>query len=222
MDNVKGDIAWGAIFLLCISILVIPDVRIVFINMTEVHPYLGGFLKFFVLASMGDLLGGRVLNGKWSIPQGFLFKAVIWGILGMMITLVFTVFITGTAGAQANGRLPFEGSKLALAIFGSIIMNTTFGPMMYIYHKFGDIFVDQCYEKKNGIVENKITFETMVNRVDWYGMVSFSWARTCTFIWIPCHTLVFLLPAEYRVIASAFLSIVLGIIVALSKKKDKK
>ena len=94
-------------------------------------------------------------------------------------------------------------------------MNLTFGPMMYIYHKFGDLIIDLSYEKK----ESKITIKDLVDRVDWYTIVSFSWLKTCIFVWIPCHTIVFLLPAEYRVLASAFLSILLGIIIAISKKK---
>ena len=72
-------------------------------------------------------------------------------------------------------------------------------------------------EKKRGKL-NQITLKGMVERVDWYGMVSFSWLKTCLFIWIPLHTIVFLLPPEYRVLASAFLSILLGIIVANTKK----
>ena len=66
---------------------------------------------------MGDWLGVRILKGKWIIPRGLAYKAIVWGILGMMITLVFTVFTAGTAVAQTAGRLPFEGSKLAQANF---------------------------------------------------------------------------------------------------------
>ena len=218
MKSKKGDFLWGAVLLLWILILAIPITRTVFIETTDAHPYMGGFFKFFILATMGDLLGVRILNGYWIIPKGFIFKAIVWGILGMMITLVFTVFTGGTAVAQSTGRLPFADSKLAQAFFGSAIMNLTFGPMMYIYHKFGDLFIDLKYEKKGG----RVTVKDLVDRVDWYTMVSFSWLKTCTFIWIPCHTLVFLLPVQYRVLASAFLSILLGILVAMSKKNIGK
>ncbi|WP_326512823.1 hypothetical protein [Clostridium intestinale] len=218
MKNLKGDIVWGLLLLVWVLVLVIPSARSVFISFTEAHAYIGGFIKFFILASMGDMLGGRILKGKWSFSQGFFFKAVVWGILGMMITLVFSVFMAGAAGAQASGKLPFQESKVALALFASVIMNMTFGPMMYIYHKFGDLFVDLCYEKNKGILKGKITVSEMVNRVDWQGMVGFSWLKTCIFVWMPCHTIVFLLPPEYRVLASAFLSILLGVLVAISKK----
>jgi len=215
MKNKKGDFLWGGVLLIWILILVVPTTRIAFIEVTEAHPYMGGFFKFFILASMGDWLGVRILKGEWIIPKGFILKAVVWGILGMMITLVFTVFTVGAGAAQAAGKLPFAGSKLAQSFFGSTIMNLTFGPMMYIYHKFGDLIIAVSYEKKG----SKITLKDLVDRVDWYTIVSFSWLKTCIFVWIPCHTIVFLLPPEYRVLASAFLSILLGIIIAISKKK---
>ena len=215
MKNRKGDFLWASVLLIWILILIVPATRTTFIEVTEAHPYMGGFFKFFILASMGDWLGVRILKGEWIIPKGFILKAIVWGILGMMITLVFTVFTAGAGAAQAAGKLPFAGSKLAQAFFGSTIMNLTFGPMMYIYHKFGDLIIDVSYEKKG----SKITVKDLVDRVDWYTIVSFSWLKTCIFVWIPCHTIVFLLPAEYRVLASAFLSILLGIIIAISKKK---
>lgn len=78
-----------------ILILVIPTSPIVFIGVTEAHPYIGGFFKFAILASMGDLLGNRILKNQWNIPRGFILKGVVWGIIGMMVTLVFTVFMGG-------------------------------------------------------------------------------------------------------------------------------
>lgn len=187
-------------------------------EVTDAHPYIGGFVKFSILATMGDWLGVRILKGKWIIPRGFVYKAIVWGLLGMMITLVFTVFIGGTAVAQTSGKLPFAGSKLAQAFLGSAIMNLTFGPMMYIYHKFGDLYIDAKYENNGGSVSVK----ELADKVDWYNIVSFSWLKTCPLIWIPCHTIVFLLPDEYRVLASAFLSILLGILIAISKKSNEK
>lgn len=218
MNNKKGDFLWGFILFLWILVLSIPSTRIAFIEITEAHPYMGGFIKFFILATMGDWLGVRILKGKWIIPRGFIYKAIVWGILGMMITLVFTVFMGGAVAAQTAGRLPFEGSKLAQAFFGSTIMNLTFGPMMYIYHKFGDLYIDAKYENNGG----KVSVKELVDKVDWYSIVSFSWLKTCSLIWIPCHTAVFLLPGEYRVLASAFLSILLGMLIAISKKNNEK
>ncbi|MEL7654891.1 MAG: hypothetical protein AAGU75_03170, partial [Bacillota bacterium] len=189
MKNWKGDLLWASLLSIWILILLIPETRTVFIKITGAHSYLGGFIKFFILASMGDILGDRILKGEWYISRTFLLKGIVWGIMGMLVNLAFTVFTEGVAAAQSIGKLPFEGSKMGQALFGSIAMNVTFGPMLYIYHKFGDLLVDMVFEKKEKNPAAKITLSAMVERVDWYRMVSFSWATTCIFIWIPCHTI---------------------------------
>lgn len=210
----KGDFLWIFVLLIWISILVVPDTRVAFINATEAHPYIGGFIKFAILATMGDLLGARVLKGDWVIPKGVFYKAAIWGIIGLMVTLVFTVFMGGVAAAQASSKLPFKGSVFAQAFFGSSIMNITFGPMMMVFHRFTDMYIDTKYEKKGG----KVTFDELIDKNDWHSLVQFSWIKTCPFFWIPAHTVVFMLPGQYRVLVSAFLSIALGLLLALAKK----
>lgn len=78
-----------------------------------------------------------------------------------------------------------------------------------------DCFIDKKYEVEKGI---KVTLKDVVNIVDWNAYLGFSVLKTILFFWIPCHTIVFLFPAEYRVIASAFASIALGLILALANK----
>lgn len=215
VDNLKkGDFLWGGALLVWVIILVIPSSRTAFIAATDAHPYIGGFVKFAILATMGDLLGARILKGNWVIPKGVFYRAIIWGIIGLMVTLVFTVFMGGAAAAQAGGKLPFKGNAFAQAFFGSAIMNLSFGPMMMAFHKFTDTYIDVKYEKNGGAV----TLSELVDRIDWHTLVGFSWLKTCPFFWIPAHTIVFLLPGEYRVLVSAFLSIALGLMLALAKK----
>jgi hypothetical protein len=189
-----------------------------FEEMTARYPYWAGFVKFAILASTGDLLAGRIIYGQWKRPKGLIGKALIWGILGVMITLVFTVYYNGVHQAQLIGRLPFAESRFALALFASIVMNLTFGPMLYIYHKFGDLIVEFTIDKQNKSREKIFDIDAMIKGIDWNSMVKFSWLKTCTLVWIPCHTFVFMLPANYRVLASALLSILLGVIIGLTRK----
>lgn len=211
----KEDCFWGLGLLLWIAILVVPASREAFVVATDAYPYISGFIKFAILATMGDLLGIRILRGEWIIPEGLLYRAIVWGIIGLMVTLVFTVYMGGTAAAQASGKLPFQGSILAQAFFGSAIMNVTFGPMMMVFHRFTDSYIDAKYEKKGG----KVTLRELILKNDWNSLVEFSWLKTCPFFWIPAHTIVFILPAQYRVLVSAFLSIALGILMALARKE---
>jgi hypothetical protein len=210
----KGDILWILALLPWIVILLIPSSREVFIATTDTHPYIGGFVKFAILATMGDMLGARILRGKWITPKGVMYKAVIWGIIGIMVTLIFAVFSTGVAGAQGSGKLPFKGVTLAHAFFVSTMMNATFGPMMMVFHRFTDMYIDTKCDRKGG----KVTLKELIAKMDWNSLVEFTWLKTCPFFWIPAHTIVFLLPGEFRVLVSAFLSIALGLLMAIAKK----
>ncbi len=212
----KGDYIWGAALSAWILVLAVPVSRDAFMSYTGAHPYIGGFIKFSILATMGDLLGIRFIRGSYFIPRGVIPKAVNWGVIGMMVTLMFTLFMGGADVAQHAGLLPFEGVILAQAFFGSAVMNLTFGPMMMFFHRIVDLWIDSFYEKKG-----KATLSSLVDKIDWHSLVEFSWAKTCILFWIPAHTIVFMLPAQYRVLVSAFLSIALGLLLAFSKKEKK-
>jgi len=119
--------------------------------------------------------------------------------------------------AQVSARLPWKGSTFAQALFGSIIMNVTFGPMMMTFHRFTEMLIDEKYVKK----ERRVTLSKLIDNNDWHSLVEFAWVKTCIFFWIPVHTLVFLLPEQYRVLVSAFLSIVLGLFMVAAKTEKK-
>lgn len=91
-------------------------------------------------------------------------------------------------------------------------MNLTFGPVFMAFHKCTDKYLELRHggAKKPGL-------RGVVTGIDWYGFISFTVLKTIPFFWIPAHTLTFLLPPEYQVIAAAALSIALGIILSLKK-----
>lgn len=210
-------LAWIGVLLLWVAVLTIPVTRTAFEGATKAHPYIMGFIKFFILGTMGDILGSRIVKGYFSWPTNVLKKAVVWGTIGMMITLLFPLFNHGVQAAMKTGYLPFDNSPwrtFFVAFFSSSAMNLVFGPTMYAYHKLMDLWIDLRGAKKG-----KVTLKEVTDTNDWYSLVSFSWLKTLPFVWIPLHTGVFLLPPNFRIVASAFLGIVLGVLVALSKKK---
>jgi predicted tellurium resistance membrane protein TerC len=99
----KGDFFWLAGLAAFVVILVIPVSREIFVKFTTKHAYLGGFIKFFILATMGELLAVRIVTREWNIPKGLPYRAFVWGFLGIVIVLIFSVFAAGIAGALANG-----------------------------------------------------------------------------------------------------------------------
>jgi len=210
----KGDLIWGGLLLLIISILVVPSTRAAFMQATETHPYIAAFFKFAILATMGDLLGARIVSGNWIKPEGSIYKAAVWGVIGLALSLSLIVFSTGVASAQSKGMLPFMNSVFARALLTSMAMNITLSPVVFLFHKFTDTYIDEKCKSS----EKNIDLKYLVSKIDWYTYINFSLLKTIPFFWIPCHTMVFLLPAQYRVIASAFLSIALGLILALANK----
>ncbi len=213
----KGDILWTIALILFIFIMLSPLTGDAFIKFTANHAYIGGFVKFFVLATMGELLAIRITTSDWKIPSGIAYRAVIWGLLGMAITLFFAIFQNGVQGTMSIGLLPGKGSKLVSAFFASAATNMTFGPVMMAFHRVTDTYIDMKYEKR----DSKITLRKIIERVDWDGFISFVVLKTIPIFWIPAHTITFLLPSEYRILAAALLSIALGAILAFAKKSKQ-
>jgi len=213
----KGDFLWLLALVAFVLILVLPATHEIFVKLTTNHPYIGGFIKFAILATMGELLAIRITTGEWNKPCGIVYRAAIWGFLGMVIVLIFGLFAMGVKGSLANGMLPGGESKFAFAFFVSAIMNLTFAPTMMAFHRITDTYIDLKYEGKG-----EVTMNDVVSKIDWNGFVSFVIVKTIPFFWIPAHTITFLLPPEYRVLVAAGLSIALGAILAFAKKKESK
>ncbi len=215
MKTRTGDFIWLCVLLLWILILVIPQSREVFEHFTSTYRYGSSFVKFAILSTMGELLGLRIIRNQWVKPPAIGVRFIIWGFLGMAVALVFSVYNGGVIYAQSVGALPGAEVAFLTAFFTSTIMNLTFGPMLFVSHKFTDLFLDLKFGSK---IKN-VNIDLILKNYDWETMVKFTWFKCCLFFWIPAHTIVFLLPPNYRIIASAFLSIALGLIGAYSKKK---
>ena len=207
----KGDIIWSIFLAIIVLFLLIPGTRDIFKDLTASYPYLMGFIKFSILATMGELLSIRIVNKKWKRPTGLFYRVVIWGFLGVVIVLVFDLFNSGVAAAQSKNLLPGESSKFMLAFLTSALMNMIFAPTMMAFHRISDTYI----EKKHNI-NRKINLEKVVSSINWGDFVSFVILKTIPFFWIPAHTIVFLLPDVYRIITAAFLSMALGAILAFA------
>ncbi|HWI61704.1 MAG TPA: hypothetical protein VNT75_07705 [Symbiobacteriaceae bacterium] len=215
----KGDLFWAAALAALASFLLVPVTREGFVALTKAHPYLMGFAKVAVLATMGELLALRIIRGDWAMPVGLWMRSVVWGFLGMSFTLTFDVFGSGTVAASAKGLLPaFDGvtGKVVTALLTSTLINICFAPVMMAFHRVTDTYIDLA-EGRFGALSS-VRLADVVGRIDWYAFISFVVIKTVPIFWIPAHTVTFLLPPEYRVLNSALLSIALGAILAFAKR----
>ena len=215
------DMLWAFTLIAVICFLLIPAGFEIIARLSRTHIYLMAFIKFAILATMGELLATRIQEGYWRRPAGLLWRSVIWGFLGILIALVFFLYATGVAGALAKGLLPSPGeqglaSQFNYALSTSILMNLLFAPTFMAFHRITDTYIDLGNGSLREIVQVKRS--DVLDQVDWNGFISFVVCKTIPFFWIPAHTITFMLPAEHRVIAAAFLSIALGAILASAKK----
>ena len=200
------------------AILIIPASREVFKTLSSTHPYIMGFIKFAILATAGELLACRLAKKQWALPSYVWARFLIWGVIGIWITYMMKIFGAGVDALMGAGLLPTAQNALfnsfIKAFFISATMNLSFGPTFMALHKCSDTYLDIRATGKR-----KISIANVIHKVDWEKFATFTLLRTVPLFWIPAHTVTFMLPAEYQVAMAAFLSVALGIILNLKRKK---
>lgn len=209
----RGDSAWLLLLLFCLLLFLVPATREWILFYSGQAPYISGFIKFAILATMGDALGKRIVAGSYTIDLQLIQRGLVWGVIGCMVTLVFQVFMGGAGFAQELGYLPFAGIPLAQAFFGSTIMNLTFAPVMNTFHRLLDLWIAAKAEQEGR------SLPELLQKIDWVRFVTFNWLQVGICFWIPVHTIVFLLPGTIRVVVAAFCSIILGVILSFAAKE---
>ncbi len=212
----KGDLFWLCGLAAVTAFFVIPQTNRIFVSMTSAHPYWMGFVKFAVLATMGELLAIRLSVKSWKPPAGLGYRALVWGLVGMAVTFMFSFFSSGVAALAEKGNLPVGSGMVAIilkAFYTSLIMNITFGPVFMAVHRISDTYIDLR------MANQKPGWKELIAKIRWDDFITFVICKTIPLWWIPVHTITFLLPGEYRVLAAAYLSIVLGVILVYARKR---
>ena len=209
----KKDYLISLCVLIITSVLIFVVTRNFFLDFASEYKLLGGFIKFFFLASIGDYIALRIKFKEWKIPNYIFIKAVVWGLIGVVIVLMFIIYPVGVETLQEENILPFEGNTFFFALFVSVIMNFTFAPTMMAFHRVSDTYLN--LRKEN----NQITIGESIGSVNWRQFINFTVFKSIPFFWVPAHTITFLLPEEYRIIFAAILGIILGLILGLFSSK---
>jgi hypothetical protein len=208
-----GDALWGLALLIITALLLIPQTQEVFTHLTNSFPYLMGFIKFAILATIGELLALRLANGAWMRPDGMVYKILVWGLIGVLITYMFAFYSKGSSAMMEQARISPEDSFLSTvftAFLTSVIMNLTFGIVFMAMHRMSDTYIEMRINHK------KPSLKELIEAIDWDAFFTFVVFKTIPFFWIPAHTVTFTLPSQYRVVVAAYLSIILGVILAYS------
>lgn len=177
-------------------------------------PYVSGFLKVGVLAMFGEMVKTRRRTGSWRTRRVFP-KFVVWGLYGMLFTMVFALFRNGLAANQAARLWPVVGHGAAAFLFSafsvSLWLNLIFCYPMMLGHEY----LNSCIEK-GSFLGGEAFFRTLDPHV-WGSYLP----KTILFFWIPAHTATFCLPPNFQILMSAFLSLALGFILTIKPKKKR-
>jgi hypothetical protein len=202
-----------------------------YMQFNKEHGMIMSFLKFALLATLGEIIALRIKTGNYNEPGfGIIPRMIVWGFLGLAINLAFNIFASGApvflaymglkdAPAAMNGS--FSGLKLLDAFTISTTMNLIFAPVMMTFHKITDIHIVANGGTVSGLLK-PIPFGPILKGINWDVMWNFIFKKTIPFFWIPAHTITFLLPPEFRVLFAALLGIALGLILAIGGQKAVK
>ncbi len=218
----------GILILLFLPFFISKDVYDFYKEFNHNHGMVTAFLKFAILATLGELIGLRIKTGAYyETGFGVLPRAIVWGFIGLTIKLAFVIFASGTpvflsymgmSDATVAMTGSFSATKLFVAFCISVAMNIIYAPVMMTFHKISDIHIVSNGGTLKGFF-TPVHFDKILTGMNWDVMWNFVFKKTIPFFWIPAHTITFLLPPDVQVLFAALLGIALGTILAVAGKK---
>lgn len=230
------------IFILIFSAVVTPFMPFPFLKefqnnylYNESHWLWTSFVKFALLATMGEVIGLRIRAGVY-LQKGFglIPRMIVWGFLGLSIKVAFVVFATGVpffaekyfgitgAGHAMAFKDIFEASdhdlfasRLFTAFIISTVMNLFYAPVLMVFHKITDLHISNNGGTLSGFLK-PVNFEKNFSEINWKMQWGFIFKKTIPLFWIPMQTITFSVAPEYRVVIAAFLGIVLGVLLSIA------
>ena len=215
-----------AIFL---PFFLIPELYAWYKDFNAEHSMIMAFLKFGILATLGEMLGCRISTGNYTTPTfGVVPRMVVWGLLGMAISMAMTVFSFGIPvfiakmGGEnlvaAFSSAGFSWGKLVVAFSISVMMNTFFAPVFMTFHKITDTHIAENSGSIKALFK-PIDMRRQIMSLNWDRQWSFIFKKTIPLFWYPAHTITFMLPGEFQVLFAAMLGVALGVILAIGARK---
>ncbi|MCF6171824.1 MAG: hypothetical protein L3J31_03505 [Bacteroidales bacterium] len=222
---------WGIIILLFLPFLISGKVLGIYLELNQQHGMLMAFVKFALLATLGEIIGLRIKTGSYFQPGfGILPRMVVWGFLGLTIKMAFIIFSSGTPlfleylgvnDARSVLAGPPGAGKVSVAFATSAALNLVYAPVMMTFHKITDTHILSTGGTLRGFFKPVPISKIFVN-LNWDVMWNFVFKKTIPFFWIPAHTLTFLLPPDQQVLFAALLGVALGTILAVAGRMEKK
>ena len=175
----------------------------IYIGWVTHRPLVSAAIQFALLGTLGEILSFCIQKRKAALPctiLQLLGKIAAWALLGIIIKYGFAGMKGFTRALLDHNLLPqFFDSGVGWAFAVSVLTNIFFGPQMMFFHRLEDNLI--------------------LRQWSFVGLTRAWW--TLLWFWIPAHTLTFSLPLAYQIGLAAIWSVVLGLIMGLTKKPQK-
>ncbi len=222
----------GAAILFLLPFFVCPKVYEAYNNFNISNGMIMSFIKFAVLATLGEVIGLRIKTGDYHRKGfGIIPRAIVWGLLGLGINAAFIIFSTGTpfflsyigfdVSPETIKNPAFSGIKLLTSFSISLFLNLIFAPVFMTVHRITDVHIETTGGTLKGFF-TPIKFGKHFTELNWAVQWNFVFKKTIPFFWIPAHTITFILPEHFRVLFAAALGIVLGVFLAVASILGQK
>ncbi|TIH11721.1 hypothetical protein D0S45_19565 [Marinifilum sp. JC120] len=193
---------------------------------TKEHGYILSFIKFAILATFGECVALRIVDGRyWRPGFGLIARAVMWGFIGLFIKACFAVFAVGSPAVLTSLGLNVSAddgffASLLISFITSVMLNTVFAPVLMILHKIYDDHI-QVHQGRISSLIAPVDVAARLSAINWNSMWGFVLKKTIPCFWIPAHTVTFMLPPDLRIIFAALLGGALGVILAFASLKGR-
>ena len=226
----------AALTLFLLPFFLFPAVFQAYQDMNLRHAYLMSFVKFALLATLGESIGLRIRTGVYNRHGfGLIPRALVWGGLGISIKMAFVIFGEGTpamlksVGIEIPGGNPADilrqpglsWMKVVTALGVSTFLNLFFAPVFMGLHRITDTHILRTGGTLAGFF-SPFPMGQYFREVNWYEFWDFVLKKTIPFFWIPAQAVNFLLPEGYRILVAALYSIVLGVLLSLAAMMQGK
>ena len=227
----RSDIIFIIVFIgLFVPFFVSEKLYEFFVRFSTDWAFTASFMKFAILATMGEMLGSRLRKGVY-LPEGFalIYRAVVWGFLGMTVKAAFMIFgggvplivsYLGMENPQAVMAGPVTGARVLLAFAISTFLNIFYAPLLMVTHRVSDLHIAAAAGDRRKLLKMPDVTGLLAS-IDWNSMWGIVLKKSIPLFWIPAQTVNFLLPEEFRILVAALYSTVLGVILALAAGSSK-
>lgn len=192
----------GSLVLLVIALVNQP----LFAQLTKNYPYTMGFLKLFLLGTLGELIKTRLAKRTWQVSYVFE-KAAVWGLYGMWFTAAIPFGAAGTTQLAESGLWWKWFPPLSMSLWVNLVGG--YALFMMVSHEYANFVIAQRWRIWS--------LEKWAKQVD--VLFVFSFIPKTLIFWIPAHTLTYSLPPEFRVLMTAVLAIMLGFFLTVGKAR---